>query len=491
MLMRLRRSATTTCALLLLLRMSSIAAKTYTVSSGDKIQDALDQVSAGDTVEIEEGNYWEDLKTKAHGTESKPITIKAASGADQDDVVLRGDGNSRMFEIRHDYYIIKDFTVDGKALSDPDDDNYEEAYRNKLIYAFSEDEYTTRSGGYKSAIDGLEITNMVLKNAGDECVRLRYIGTSDSQWTDDEPDICSGNHIYNNYIKTKGNEGIQVKEGSIDTLIENNEIYMQRDDDSGGVDCRGDRCVIRYNHIEDTEGAGIRLGGSYADGIQYGVDSHVYGNTLVNCEYCGIKIQEEDQGVICENVIEPPNGVSNYRYTRGDGADAYPDPTEDCSSTPGPSSPSPNPSPSPSPTPPGTIGCYEDKEGDRIMSWGFSSGSMTNELCALYCKDDNKDYSGTQDGNECWCTDSDNYDEHGKSSDCDAECSGNDDEYCGGENSLTVSKTDDYEEPRCWCGSDDEYDRHGTSSGCTRKCDGDKDQICGGKNILSVYAVTD
>lgn len=48
----------------------------------------------------------------------------------------------------------------------------------------------------------------------------------------------------------------------------------------------------------------------------------------------------------------------------------------------------------------------------------------------------------------CWCTDSDNYDEHGKSSDCDAECSGNDDEYCGGENSLTVSKTDDYEEPR-------------------------------------------
>ena len=44
---------------------------------------------------------------QAHGTESKPITIKAASGADQDDVVLRGDGNSRMFEIRHDYYIIK------------------------------------------------------------------------------------------------------------------------------------------------------------------------------------------------------------------------------------------------------------------------------------------------------------------------------------------------------------------------------------------------
>lgn len=43
------------------------------------------------------------------------------------------------------------------------------------------------------------------------------------------------------------------------------------------------------------------------------IQRQVYGNTLVNCEYCGIKIQEEDQGVICENVIEPPNGVSNVR----------------------------------------------------------------------------------------------------------------------------------------------------------------------------------
>lgn len=32
----------------------------------------------------------------------------------------------------------QDFTVDGKALSDPDDDNYEDAYRNKLIYVIGE-----------------------------------------------------------------------------------------------------------------------------------------------------------------------------------------------------------------------------------------------------------------------------------------------------------------------------------------------------------------
>lgn len=36
----------------------------------------------------------------------------------------------------------------------------------------------------------------------------------------------------------------------------------------------------------------------------------VYGNTMKNCLYCGIKIIEEDQGVICENIITPPSGES-------------------------------------------------------------------------------------------------------------------------------------------------------------------------------------
>lgn len=36
-------------------------------------------------------------------------------------------------------------------------------------------------------------------------------------------------------VLCQGNEGVQVKEGTVGTLIENNEIYMQLDDDSGGT----------------------------------------------------------------------------------------------------------------------------------------------------------------------------------------------------------------------------------------------------------------
>ncbi|CAN0290810.1 unnamed protein product, partial [Ectocarpus sp. 4 AP-2014] len=120
-------------------------------------------------------------------------------------------------------------------------------------------EPTERDGSYVSGIDGLVIRNMAIANAGGECIRLRdhvtysevygntitdcgiydfreedtdgkngegvYIGTSSNQWDNgdnwsDGPDVCQGITVRDNFIRTKGNEGIEVKEGTIDTLIE-------------------------------------------------------------------------------------------------------------------------------------------------------------------------------------------------------------------------------------------------------------------------------
>ncbi|CAM9644683.1 unnamed protein product, partial [Hapterophycus canaliculatus] len=210
----------------------------------------------------------------------------------------------------------------------------------------AEREPTTRAGGYKSALDGLVIRNMRLVNAGGECVRLRdfvtfadiysnyisdcgvydyrhddggkngegiYIGTSSNQWGDGknwsgDPDECQGISVRDNYIKTRGNEGIDVKEGSYDTLIEDNSIYMQYDDDSGGIGSRADRSIIRNNYIEDADGAGVRLGGHKVDGYQYGVDNQVYGNTIKDCRHSGVKIMASPQAKICGNTIYVPPG---------------------------------------------------------------------------------------------------------------------------------------------------------------------------------------
>ncbi|CAM9620810.1 unnamed protein product, partial [Scytosiphon promiscuus] len=323
-----------------------------TVSPGG-FQDALDDVSPGDTILLEDGEYWESVKTHVDGTASEPITVRGAGGTtNNENVVLHGsDVGSRVFEIRHDYYIIEDFTIDGDASSRTDSDDIMDLNRDKLIFAtgvgtWTGREPTTRSGGYRSALDGLVVRNMRLINAGGECVRLKdfvtfadiysnhisdcgeprlvhshddggkngegvYIGTSVDQWDDgnwsDDPDECQGNSVRQNYIKTRGNEGVDIKEGSYDTLVEENSIYMQHDDDSGGD--RGDRSIIRDNYIEDTDGAGVRLGGYEVDGDQYGLNNEVYGNTLVDCRHSGVKIMASPQGQICGNTIELPSSA--------------------------------------------------------------------------------------------------------------------------------------------------------------------------------------
>ncbi|CAM9758388.1 unnamed protein product, partial [Ascophyllum nodosum] len=314
-------------------------------------QDALDYVSPGDTIIINPGNYFEDIVTKPDGTESATITIKGSEDeSNRGNVVLRGTGDSNyIFEVKHDYYTIENFSIDGALEGDPeqgaDDDNYEDLFRNKLIYAYANREATTRDGGYRSALDGLVVTNMVIKNAGGECIRLRYfvtkaeiydnkilncgiydyfydrggkngegiyVGTSSNQWYknyDDEPDVTLDTLIYDNIIETNGNEGVNVKEGCIGTIIENNEIYIQKDEHSGGVDSRGDKSIIRYNLIEDADGAGVRLGGHYKNGHQYGVDNEVYENEISDCRRFGVKIMQYPQKKICGNTIVLPNGA--------------------------------------------------------------------------------------------------------------------------------------------------------------------------------------
>ncbi|CAB1121513.1 unnamed protein product [Ectocarpus sp. CCAP 1310/34] len=358
---------------------------------GTAFQDALDVVNPGDVIELGNGDYWEDLKTRTDGTVDMPITIRGAGGTDdRENVVLRGAGTStRVLEIKHDYYIVEDFTVNGDAEDDPDrdadSDSPEDMWRDVLIYAVANREPTERDGGYVSAIDGLVIRNMAVTNAGGECIRLRdhvtyaevysnyiidcgiydyredgdgkngegvYVGTSSNQWDsdnnwDDVPDVCMGNIIRDNYIRTRGNEGIDVKEGSVDTLIEYNEVYMQYDDDSGGIGSRGDRSIIRYNHIEDTDGAGVRLGGHTVDGIEYGKNNQVYGNTMVDCRHSAVKVMVDPQGQICDNDVTLPDDIDedDYEYS---GGDFYYDPLKPCDA-----SPSPEPGPTPTPvTPP-------------------------------------------------------------------------------------------------------------------------------------------
>ncbi|CAN0216348.1 unnamed protein product, partial [Discosporangium mesarthrocarpum] len=294
------------------------------------LQHALNMVCPGDTVKLGSGEYEESVMTTIAGTIIKRITIEGPQ-----DAIIKGDSDEgHVFDVQHSYYTLDGFTIDGEIKK-------KKKYMDKLLYIQTNREEAKEAtlieyGGQKfySSINGVVVKHMTIRNGGGECVRLRYfvtfthihdnhihdcgiddyvlnpgegkngeavyIGTAVSQWGegDKDPkspkgggeDSCRFNTVSHNDLNPEGNECVDIKEGSSENIIQNNKCWGQYDDDSAGLDSRGDSNIFRYNEITATEGSGIRMGGHKVNGQQFGVNNMVYGNTMSENEHSGIKI---------------------------------------------------------------------------------------------------------------------------------------------------------------------------------------------------------
>ena len=289
-----------------------------------KIQTALQLAQPGDTIHLAPGHYYQDVYSVRDGAPGKPITIVGTSRA-----VVHGLTSNRIFQVHHDYITLLGFTIDGlRRNAEP---NRMGAFREKLLYVIGYDE--------RDGVQHLRVLNMTFRNAGEECLRIKYfaryneiaystfddcgiwdfvfdahgvvgeaiyLGTSSKQWDINptiEPDITAHNWVHHNVINTQGNECVEAKEGSEYNLIEYNLCTGQKDPNSGGIVSRGKGNIIRYNEIHGGVGAGVRLGGHFVDGVQYGVDNEVYGNRISNNAAGGIKVVVGGQARICGNVV--------------------------------------------------------------------------------------------------------------------------------------------------------------------------------------------
>ncbi len=288
------------------------------------IQRALQLAQPGDTIHLGPGHYYQDVYTVRDGAPGKPITITGTERA-----VVHGLTSNRIFQVHHDYISLIGFTIDGlRRNAEP---NRMGAFREKLLYVIG---YDARDG-----VHHLRVLGMTFRNAGEECLRLKYfaryneiaystfhdcgiwdfvfhahgvvgeavyLGTSSKQWDINltiEPDVTAHNWVHHNVMDTQGNECVEAKEGSEQNIIEYNICSGQKDPNSGGIVSRGKANIIRYNEIYANVGAGVRLGGHLVDGIQYGVDNEVYGNVIYSNEAGGVKIMVGDQGRICGNKL--------------------------------------------------------------------------------------------------------------------------------------------------------------------------------------------
>lgn len=304
------------------------------------IQKALELADAGDVIELADGEYAQSIRSVRSGTKDAPITIKGSRSA-----VVRGGSDSRIIEIHHDYITLEGFSVNGQnggGLAKSD-------FKDKLIYVIG-----TKP---RDGVEGLKIKNMLVENAGGECIRLRYfarnneindttirhcgvydfrfndggkngeaiyIGTAPEQRKDGknptaDPDESRDNWVHHNTIESYGNECVDVKEAATKNIIEYNHCSQQLDPKSGGMDARGSYNTFRYNLIENNRGAGVRLGG---DGEGDGLHNDVYGNTLKDNAAGPVRVLRHPQGKLCGNVISGTSSVQDEESRNLDVAEA-------------------------------------------------------------------------------------------------------------------------------------------------------------------------
>ncbi|KAJ3218621.1 hypothetical protein HK099_004992, partial [Clydaea vesicula] len=81
------------------------------------------------------------------------------------------------------------------------------------------------------------------------------------------------------------------------------------------------------------------------------------------------------------------------------------------------------------------IGCYSEGKGGRAFSRGknLNADDMTKEKCSSFCSDLNFNFSGLENGKQCYCA---NFLTYGSAkisdSNCNVRCGGNSNQICGG-----------------------------------------------------------
>jgi hypothetical protein len=326
------------------------------------IQKAVDLAQPGAVITLAPGIYLQDIHSTRDGAAGTPITLAGPA-----DAIVKGAGGARIVEINHDNITLSGFTIDG-LWGDP---NSLAGYRDKLLYVLGKQP--------RDGVNGLRVFKMTFRNAGGECVRLRYfaqhneissssitncgvhdfrfaaggkngegiyIGTAPEQRADGknptaDPDLSNENWIHQNQFDTQGNECVDIKEAASGNIVEDNICTGQRDPESGGFDARGSGNIFRNNQIYGNTGAGIRLGG---DSASDGISNDIYGNSIHDNQSGGIKVMRQPQGNVCSNTMANNTG--------GDSVGSYAaslQPAVACSTTPS-TPPTPTAVPQPAPT---------------------------------------------------------------------------------------------------------------------------------------------
>lgn len=245
-------------ALLSVLAGAPAVAATFNVENVEQLQAALANVGAGDEIVLAAGKTFQFTDgalngsyfySSANGTASNPIVIRSASPTNP--ATIRGNdiGSKIVLRIEGDYWVVRDVRISyGQKGLVFDNSNYSKA----IDCAVTETGYEAihvRDGSDHVTIDGCWVTNTGLSNP--QFGEGIYIGSDRSVWSTYNSSVdytTVQNSIIGPDVRA---ETFDVKEGTTNTIIQNNEINGKG---IGGaafedsfIDLKGIRAYVRHN----------------------------------------------------------------------------------------------------------------------------------------------------------------------------------------------------------------------------------------------------
>jgi parallel beta-helix repeat protein len=209
------------------------AATIYVPDDYTKIQWAVDNASAGDTIVVRDGVYIENIDVK------KSLTIMSENST-KNCIVKAANSSDHVFEVAADYVTISGFTI--KNATD---------YESAGIYLYSNNSYINNNIIEKNN-KGIFIlyannTTIIGNNISHEDVGPFGDGIYAFE--------VSNLNIENNYFLNSSDEGVQIFNGE-DIFIISNYIFENGGD---GIQIKGKNILVINNSVLNNRGYGIYL----------------------------------------------------------------------------------------------------------------------------------------------------------------------------------------------------------------------------------------
>lgn len=256
------------------------------VSTAEELHNALQNVSAGDTVLLAGGEYeWTRKGTagslfmsSAEGTADAPITIKSADKSDP--AIMKGAGFSdgMVLYITGDYWNIEDIVFCSARKGIMLDNSNHTTVRNVSVYNIGEEGIHIRDGSSYCSVIGANVHDCGLLTA--KYGEGIYIGSANS--TTSYSYDCNYNLIQNCTIGPKVSaECVDIKEYTTGNIIENCIMHGGGMTDADSfIDIKGNEVTVRNNIFYDDENTAV------ADAVQlhcqvegWGCNNEIRGNT--------------------------------------------------------------------------------------------------------------------------------------------------------------------------------------------------------------------